>query len=122
MISGSVSQNLEAKVSLDIQGPNGLLQIETLLDTGFSGFLTLPGALITGLGWPWLSRHAGTLADGSVQVLEAYEATILWDGQLRIVEVIALDAHPLAGMKLLEGYELRVSVKPGGNITVSALP
>ena len=57
--------------------------VNVVLDTGFSGFLTLPEALINKLGWPWLNRHAVTLADGSLQVLEAYEAVIFWDGESR---------------------------------------
>jgi clan AA aspartic protease len=122
MISGRVNHNLEAVVSLTIQGPNASHQIDALLDTGFSSYLTLPAAVIAALGWPWLSRHHGMLADGSVQILDAYEATVIWDSQARIVEAIAIDAAPLAGMKLLQGYELRIEVNDGGSVSISTLP
>lgn len=123
MMSGVVNAALEASLRLSVEDTRGQLQeVEAILDTGFNGFLTLPSALVAALGLPWLSRQQGQLADGTFQVLEVFAATIRWDGQARTVEVEALDAQPLIGMDLVRGHELRVHVKPGGVVTIAAVP
>jgi hypothetical protein len=49
----------------------------------------------------WLGREQGTLADGSVDLFDVYRATVIWDGQPRLVEVEAADVDALVGMALL---------------------
>jgi len=50
VISGAVNASHEAVISLTVQGPSGLTrQIEAVIDTGFTGFLSLPLALLTEL-------------------------------------------------------------------------
>lgn len=97
-------------------------EVETVIDTGFNGFLTLPPAIIAALGLPWLCRQQGELADGSIQTFDVYVATVDWHGQSRSVEVEAADSQPLLGTALLQGPELRVQVKPGGTVTIVQLP
>ena len=123
MITGVVNANREATIRLVVIGPSGQQQeIEVIIDTGFTGFLTLPAVLIVALGLPWLCRQPGILADGSVDVFDVYTATVLWDGQSRTVEVEAADAEPLVGMSLLDHHSLRVDVLTGGVVTITALP
>jgi clan AA aspartic protease len=123
MITGVVNADLEARVQLVVQNASGQSQtIEAVIDTGFNSFLTLPPTLVGVLSLPWLCHTQGYLADGSVHDFDVYEATILWDGQLRTVETEAVDAQPLVEMSLLEGHELRVSVVNGGPVSISALP
>lgn len=65
MISGRVSANLEARITLEVRDAAGATHsIEAEIDTGFNGFLTLPPALVTSLGLPWLSRQKGMLNAG----------------------------------------------------------
>jgi clan AA aspartic protease len=123
MITGVVNANREATIRLVVIGPSGQQQeIEAIIDTGFTGFLTLPAVLIAALGLPWLCRQPGILADGSVDVFDVYTATVLWDGQSRTVEVEAADAEPLVGMSLLDHHSLRIDVLAGGVVTITALP
>lgn len=123
MMTGIVSAALEASLRLSVEDARGQVhEVDAIVDTGFNGFLTLPSALIGMLRLPWLFRQQGQLADGSIQVLDAFAATILWDGQRRTVEVEALDAPPLIGMDLMRGHELRVHVKPSGVVTIAAVP
>jgi clan AA aspartic protease len=89
---------------------------------GFNGFLTLPPALIAGLGLPWLCRRQGQLADGSLLAFDVHVVTVDWHGQTRTVEVEATDAQPLLGMALMEGSELRIQVAPSGAVAVAKLP
>jgi clan AA aspartic protease len=123
MMTGVVNGMLEASLRLSVEDTRGQPhEVEAILDTGFSGFLTLPAPLIGALGLPWLFRQQGQLADGSFQVLDVFAVTVLWDGQRRTVEVEALDAQPLVGMQMMRGHELRVHVKPGGVVTIAAVP
>ncbi len=123
MITGTVNSNREAIIRLVVAGPRGQQQeIEAIIDTGFTGFLTLPPAVVAALGLSWLSRQPGILADGSVDIFDVYVGTVLWDGQPRVVEVEAADTDPLAGMSLLARYSLRIDVMNGGIVTITVLP
>ena len=69
MIVGIVSRDLEATVRLFVRGENGEeLEIEAVIDTGFSGFLTLPSAFVTSLALTWRGREDALLGDGSIQM------------------------------------------------------
>jgi predicted aspartyl protease len=76
MISGTVTDFLDATIPLAVLGANGQPQrIEAVLDTGFSGFLTLPLAIIESLQLPWMYRQRGMLADGQFHPFDVYAAT-----------------------------------------------
>jgi clan AA aspartic protease len=123
MMIGIVNAAREATLRLSVSGPSGQSHdIEAVIDTGFSGSLTLPPSLISALGLPWLCRQQGLLADGSIHIFDVYVATVLWDGQPRQVEVESVDAAPLLGMDLLQGCELRVHVIPGGSVAITVVP
>ena len=123
MIIGVVNANREATIRLGVIGPPGHPQgIEAVIDTGFTGFLTLPPALITALGLPWLCRQPGVLVDGRMEYFDVYIVTVIWDGQPRTIEVEAADTEPLVGMSLLDRHALRIDVLRGGVVTISVLP
>lgn len=123
MITGVVTANREATIRFAALGPHGRQEeLAATIDTGFTGFLTLPPAVVRGLGLAWLCRQPGILADGSIEVFNVYSATLLWDGQLRTAEVEAVDTEPLVGMGLLEHHSLRIDVLTGGSVTITALP
>jgi clan AA aspartic protease len=123
MMNGTVTADLEAMVPLGVSGAGGQQQsLDTLLDTGFSGYLTLPPGVIASLGLVWLGREQGILADGSVEFFDVYHAAVLWDGQSRPVEVDAVDGRPLLGTALLQGYEVRIGMVSGGAVSITVLP
>lgn len=96
MINGVVNADREAVIRLVALGEGGQQQeIDAIIDTGFTGFLTLPPALIMTLGLPWLCRQPGILADGSVGLFDVYVCTAMWDGRPRTVEVEAANTEPL---------------------------
>jgi clan AA aspartic protease len=110
MILGNVNANREAIIQLAVLGENGQRQgIKAVIDTGYTGFLTLPPTIITALSLTWYTRQEGILGDGSVCMFDVYEASIIWDGQVKAIEVNEAETHPLVGMGLLEGYELDLS-------------
>ena len=123
MITGVVNANHEATIPLVVHAIHGQEEaIEAIIDTGFTGFLTLPPMLIKALGLPWLGRQRAKLGDGSERFFDVYAAAILWDGQVRTVETDATDTEPLVGMCLLAGHEVRIQVLDGGNVTIEGLP
>ena len=123
MISGFMNTSLEAIIRLVVYGMDGQeREVEAIIDTGFTGFLTLPSTLIASLDLTWRGREQGVLGDGNIQVFDVYAATVIWDGQLRIVEVNAADTNPLVGMGLIYGHELRIRAVEGGAVTIEALP
>ena len=51
MIEGVVNSSYEAVIPLSLQGPAGQTeQVEAVIDTSFTGFLTLPPSLVAELG------------------------------------------------------------------------
>jgi clan AA aspartic protease len=120
MIFGFV-HNREAIVQLAVIGDEARKQgIRAVIDTGFTGSLTLPPAVIAALDLTWFTQQEAFLGDGSRKTFDVYRGTVIWDGQLRVIEINASDTAPLVGMALLEGFELRVQAYEGG--TVAILP
>ena len=123
MITGVVTAFREAIIRLQVQGELGEeRQIEAVIDTGFTGMLTLPSSLIKELGLFWQRRGRALLADGSETVFDIYEATVIWDGSPRRVAVDAVDSDPLVGMSLLRGYEMTMQIVEGGRVVIQSIP
>jgi len=123
MISGFVNARHEIRIRLPVRDARGNEQdIESILDTGFNGALTLPPPLIASLGLAWRSRTTAILANGSREQFDLYAAMVIWDGVPRSVLVQAIDTAPLLGMALLVGYDLRVRVATGGSVEIEAIP
>jgi len=122
VITGVVNANREAAVGLAVHGPNNeAREIEAVIDTGFTGFLTLPTFLIVSLGLAWRGQAQAMLGDGSLHLFDVYVATIIWDGHARSVETDAAETTPLIGMGLLYGHDLRIQTIEGGRVTIEAL-
>lgn len=120
MITGTVTSDREATIRLPVRGPNEQEQeIEAIIDTGFNGFMTLPPAVITALDLAFLGRGRAILANGSEEVFDIHEATVVWDDRALAVEAEAADTEALVGTSLLYGYDLRIHVVDGGAVTIA---
>jgi clan AA aspartic protease len=103
-----------------VHGPTGRkAKIEAVVDTGFDGWLTLPPLLIARLQLPWRRRGRALLADGSESLFDIYEGAVVWDKRRRRISVDEVQATPLVGMSLMDGYELNMHVHIGGKVTIS---
>jgi clan AA aspartic protease len=122
MIFGVVNENCEAIIKVAV-GRIGSpkIAVDAVIDTGFTSFLSLPLSIITDLGLPWHYRDFGTLGDGSEVVFELYKASVIWDGQNQMIDVVASDAEPLVGMGLLYGYDLCIRAVEGGSVTIKPI-
>ena len=122
MIIGSVNSYHEATIRLALHGADEReYQVEGIVDTGFTGSLTLSPILIATLGLPFRSRGNAVLADGSETQFDIYAATVLWDGTLRNILVEAADTDPLIGMSLLYGFNINIQAIDGGRVTIERL-
>jgi clan AA aspartic protease len=122
MIVGMV-QGREALIRLTIRGFRGRQQeIEGVIDTGYTGWLTLPPTVVGSLNLRWRTFGRGTLADGSVSFFDVYYAKVVWDSHVRPVFVDEFDASPLVGMALLRSCELKMQVRARGKVTIKRLP
>ncbi len=121
MIVG-VFNDREARVALAVRGPNGQEQgIAPIIDTGFSGYLTLPWAVVEALDLDRLGQGEALVGDGTIQVFDLFEAILVWDDEPVIVEVATAETEPLIGMSLLYGNELRIEAIEDGAVTVERL-
>jgi len=102
MITGMVRSD-EARIRLTVKGGRGREQeVEAVIDSGYTGALTLPPALIASLGLRWRSVDRATLADGSTCVFRVYVGRLEWDGKVPRILVDEADTDPLVGMRALE--------------------
>ena len=121
MIEGVVNAAYEPVVTVVVQGQAGRTrEIEAVIDTGFTGFLTVPPSLATELELDYRGTSRATLADGSEVTLPSYGVAVLWDGQPRYVEADAADATPLVGMRMLDRHNLNIEVERGGRVVIEA--
>ena len=122
MIRGTVTGEQQALVSVDIVDSNGLLQpIEVILDTGFTGYLTLPTDSIQELGLRSVGRRTFELANGELFEFEAFLAAVSWHGRLRDALVLQSNSAPLLGMTLLWGSRVTVDALADGQVTIEEL-
>ncbi len=122
MHRGSVSQDQQALVTIDILNDEGHPQsVETILDTGFTGYLTLPTESILQLGLLSVGQRAFELANGELFEFEAYLAEVAWHGRLSDALVLKSDSAPLLGMALLWGSRVTIDALPDGAVTMEEL-
>lgn len=121
MMRGTVWRR-EATLEVTITGSLGCsITVEAVIDTGFTGYVTLPQAAIHALRLSGPVSMEAMLADGQVIDLQLYTAAITWHGTERVVEIIATGTEPLIGMSLLEGSDVRLQVRDGGQVTIRPL-
>jgi predicted aspartyl protease len=121
MITGVVESD-EGRIRLTVQGPHGQQQeIDAVIDTAYTASLSLRPETITRPGLTWRSVDGGVLADGSECDWDVYEAEVVWDGDLREIHVDEINSGPLIGMRLLNGFELRMQVRTSGTVQIERL-
>jgi clan AA aspartic protease len=122
MMYGVVNLRREATLSLVVSNENKQQKvIDAVIDTGFTGFLSLPSDVITALNLPWSASDVATLGDGSETLFDLYTAIVIWDGQYRKIYIAESETEPLLGMSLLYGYRLQVDTIEGGSVRIEEL-
>lgn len=122
MILGSVNAIREAVIQIVVLNDRKrTISIKGVVDTGYTGDLILPMSMIEQLELPVQGVQNAVLGDGSSRMLNVYTGLVIWDGDIRKVEVNAADTGVLVGMGLIENHKLEIVAKPGGRVTISAI-
>lgn len=122
MIVGVVTVDREPVLQIIVHDSNGQDHPQkAIVDTGYTGWLTLPPNVIIALGLPWRDRGSATLADGSQTLFDVYSATVVWDGQPITIPVDEVDSDPLVGMSLMYGYERVMPIVDGATFILRRL-
>ena len=123
MITGRVTAQRDATVRLVVlDSTHQPHDVDTVIDTGFNGFLTLPRVMLQTLQLPLAGNRRVTLDDGSTVVLDLYLATVLWDTQPREVLVLAAEGGSLMGMAMLYGHRVILHVVDNGDVLIDPWP
>lgn len=121
MMQGRVNQNCEAILPLVIRNNSITQRVDAVIDTGFSGFLTLPSDIISTLQLSWEGRDIATLGNGTFCIFEVYTGWVIWDGEYREIYINESETIPLIGMRLLRTYDLNIQTIEGGLVTIKKL-
>lgn len=123
MIAGIVNAEHAATIRIILLDSDGQEhEREAIVDTGFTGWLTLPANMIALLDLPWKRYGRAVLADGSDILFYTYEGTVLWDGAYTTIPIDESEGEILVGMSLMYGYSIHVENVDGGAVTLQRLP
>jgi clan AA aspartic protease len=122
MIRWTVSSKLEGFVRLRLRGPADVeVDVDALVDSGFTSSLALPKATIASLGLVHRRSGKGKLADGSIRRFNIFAAELAWDGRWRPVTVYEAGDQTLLGTRLIVGHRLQMDIVPGGTVEITPL-
>ncbi len=122
MIEGVVNSDREAVITIRVWGENGREQeFVAIVDTGFTGSLTLPPDVIERLRLAWMEMGEAVLGDGNEVAFDVYSVNVLWDGELISIAVDESDSVPLVGMELMEGFHISIEDKDGGSVKIEKM-
>ncbi|MEX2213948.1 MAG: hypothetical protein WD768_07460 [Phycisphaeraceae bacterium] len=123
MISGAVNADIDAIVRLRVIGPRGdAILVDFVLDTEFSGALSLPSKYIRQLKLEWYHETAAILADGSTVAFDVFDGAVEWHGTIVAVKIDAAEGDPMIGMELMQGHRVTLDIIAGGRVTIAPLP
>lgn len=107
-VTGRINDTLEALVTVHLVAGR---EVECLVDTGFTGALVLPPALVAELGLPIFGHEKNLRMVGGAQTsADLALAQIEWLGEIRSVVVIVEDEY-LIGTQLLEDARLTIDYR-----------
>jgi len=117
-MDGLVNAMREPVVPLGLAGGASARLVDAVIDTGFTGWLTLSPDVVADMDLSSAGTSYGVLADGREVALDTYYVTVMLESEPR--RVIAQVAPPpaLAGMELFDGYVICIEDSPGGAVTI----
>ena len=116
---------LEPYIDVVVEGESGISKnLRIAVDTGFNGWLALPGESVEELNLTFLGERSAIQADGRKIPFEIYSALVSWHGENK--KVLAPGLHkkggtPLVG-SLLEHSRLAVDVEADGAVSITEIP
>lgn len=119
---GLVNRDLEAILSVRLRGPNQIEHVlDAMVDTGYTGSITLPLTIIHRMVLPCYSGGRVVLADGSVRRFDTFSAEIFWAGLWQKIIVSNVGDESFIGMTLISGRGLWLEAITGGVVEIRNL-
>ncbi len=110
----------EPRLTVAVLDPSGTaVPLEMVIDTGFTGFMTLPSMATRVLGLEKSENRMVKLADGQVVTTPTCLATVIWHGRPARIPVLEIDDRPVIGMSLLWNSDVFMSARENGRVLVS---
>ena len=110
----------ESRITVTILDAVGTaVPLEMAIDTGFTGFMTLPPSVAHALNLERGYDRRMMLADGQIITTPTYLGTVIWHGNPTIIDVLELDARPVIGMSLLWDSDVAMSVRENGPVVIT---
>ena len=120
MMTGRIDADCQAIVPLTVKHRNPAVpdvSIEFLIDTGFTGFLSIPTAWVERLGLRVIDIQRGITADGRAAYFETVDVTIIWHDEPRTIRAQVLE-EPLIGTRLLRSNEATIRWEAGSTFEI----
>ena len=96
--------------------------LEMVIDTGFTGFMTLTSQVTRTLGLERSEDRRVRLANGQVITTPTCLATVVWHGNPTRITVLEIDDRPVIGMSLLWGSDVAMAVRQNGRVSITQPP
>jgi len=116
-----VFQDNAPHITLTLTGESDSTEVDFVIDTGYTGFLSLPKTTLRSLGAIEEGVSYLVLADGTYRRCLLYTVSVEWGESEREVQVAALDDDPLLGIGLMQEFHLHIEVTEGGSVVLEAL-
>ncbi len=123
MTGGNVTPEGELIVPIRVLDTDGHVhRFEGIVDTGFTGDLTLPSDHIRELGLVMDRQVEALVVNEEAFRFNSFRGTVLWGGDQRPVRILEAEGTPLIGTALLWGSLLTAEVIDNGAVTIGPLP
>ena len=122
MIVGHITEDLKAKINIQISDGDGIWNaLDVMIDTGFNGQLALPEETVQSLGLVFDRVRRVTPAIGGTRAGASGYAQLHWkDASIR-ARVIQAGTNPLIGMALLWNHRITVDAVADGPVSITPL-
>ncbi|MBU2523187.1 MAG: hypothetical protein KKE23_02770 [Nanoarchaeota archaeon] len=122
MLNGQINSEDDAIVEITLILKDDLSQMDAVVDTGFNGYISIPGKLIDKSDWYRFGEEEYELATGEIVCESIYIGEVIFDGKKRTILIVrSKGTEILIGTKLLSGqlcefdYKSRiVRIRKGG--------
>ena len=122
MIRGRVTGDKAVLIRLGVLDDSGRAwPVNAVLDTGFTGDISLPTSTIRRLMLSPRGQRWFTLADGERAVMNAYSGRVIWHERPRDVVVIESEDVAMVGMDLVWGSRVTLEARDGGDVSIEEL-
>ena len=119
MLRGRVSPDEQALITVDIHGKKDRSEsLEVVIDTGFTGDLTLLADTINRLGLLPTGQDEFELVNGEHTEFQVYLGSVAWHGRPHKVYILESECDPLLGMTLLWDSRTTIDATPDGQVTI----